>query len=329
MAPASADDTADSMDTLGPINSVSVAISICVHARLISAMSYPAAMRFLFLNQPSTRHFIAKQAEEPAIPRIIHQTYHNQNALPSAIRDSVAALKERNPGWDYRFYDDGAMTAFITDAYGARVLAYFNRIDPRYGAARADLFRYLLMYRIGGVYLDIKSTVRPPLDEIILPDDRLILAQWSQNDRFRDSGRHDWDFAGKIVGGEFQQWHVMCASGHPYLYAVIQAVMRNIECYIPPTHGTGRNAVLRLSGPIAYTLAILPLLPLNKHRLVRGHEELGLQYSIFAENTDHKRLFQTHYTELAAPIVHPTLRSRCLSVFYCAFDTFRRRQHKA
>ena len=287
-------------------------------------MAYPDAMLFLFLNQPTDRQYIPRQAEGAEIPRIIHQTYHAEDGLPTAIRDCIAALRAENPGWNYRFYDDDATEQFIQEAYGPEVLAYFNRIDSRYGAARADLFRYLLMYRVGGVYVDIKSTARRPLDEMIRPDDRLILAQWPQHGRFEGAGRHDWDFAGKIEGGEFQQWHVICAPGHPYLYAVIQAVMRNIDCYIPRMHGSGRNAVLRMTGPIAYTLAILPLLPLNQHRLVKDHEELGLVYSVYAQNTDHKRLFGTHYAELTAPIVWPTLFRRCLSALYGVFDTLRK-----
>ncbi|HEX4366092.1 MAG TPA: glycosyltransferase [Rhodopila sp.] len=289
-------------------------------------MTYPAAMRFLFLNQATARQHIPVQAEDSAIPRIIHQTHSSQDALPPAICESIAALRARNPDWDYRFYDDAAVTHFIREAYGATVLAYFNRIDPRYGAARADLFRYLLMYRVGGVYLDIKSTARLPLDDIVGSGNRLILTQWPRNDRFEGAGRHDWEFAGKIKGGEFQQWHVICPPGHPYLYAVIQAVMRNIDCYIPRMHGSGRNAVLRLTGPIAYTLAILPLLAFNQHVLVTDHEALGLDYSVYPGNADHKRLFRTHYTELTAPIVRPSPFRFCLSALYGVFDRLRGRR---
>ncbi len=39
--------------------------------------------------------------------------------------------------------------------------------QPRYGVVLADIFRYLVIYNEGGVYLDIKSTVNRPLDEII------------------------------------------------------------------------------------------------------------------------------------------------------------------
>src|SRR4051812_16885289 len=97
-------------------------------------MTYPYVLRFLFQNQPTTRRYIARQEEGTAIPRIIHQTYRSLDALPASIRDSIAALRGRNPGWEYRFYDDEAMVRFIRDEYGLRVLSYFNRIDPRYGA---------------------------------------------------------------------------------------------------------------------------------------------------------------------------------------------------
>ena len=288
-------------------------------------MPYQNAIRFLFLNQPATREYIPRQPEGTAIPRIIHQTYRSWDALPPDIRGGIAELRARNPGWDYRFYDDAAMAGFIRDAYGPAVLDYFDRIDPRYGAARADLFRYLLIYRTGGVYLDIKSSVRPPLDELLRPEDQLILAQWTQGGRFEGAGRHDWSLGGKIDGGEFQQWHVMCAPGHPYIHAVIRAVMRNIDCYIPRMHGGGRSAVLLLTGPIAYTLAILPLLQLNKHRFVGGHENIGLDYSIFRDNTGHKELFETHYSDLSAPIVRAGWFRRGLSGLYGIFDWLRRR----
>jgi hypothetical protein len=282
-------------------------------------------MRFLFLNQPTRRRYIREQAEGTSIPRIIHQTHRSLEAIPSDIRTGIERLRSANPGWEYRFYGDDDVARFIWEEYGPAVLAYFARIDKRYGAARADLFRYLLMYRVGGVYLDIKSTARRPLDEIIRSDDRLVLSQWPRTSRFEGAGRHNWEFAGKIDGGEFQQWHVICRPGHPYLYSVIQAVMRNIDCYIPRMHGSGRNGVLRLTGPIAYTLALLPHLRSHGYRLATGHDDLGLDYSIYPGNADHKRVFGTHYEELTVPIVRASPFRRCLSALYAVFDTLRRR----
>ena len=112
-----------------------------------------------------------------AIPKIIHQTYASAN-VPAEIAANIERLQAMNPGWQYAFYDDAAIEVFIRRYYDLDMLALYQRINPVYGAARADFFRYLLVYQFGGVYLDIKSTALQPLDTLIAPQDRYVLAYW-------------------------------------------------------------------------------------------------------------------------------------------------------
>lgn len=62
-----------------------------------------------------------------------------------------------NPGWEHRLYNSAKAERFIADHYGVGTLAAYLRIGPEYGAARADLLRYLVIYKHGGVYLDLQS----------------------------------------------------------------------------------------------------------------------------------------------------------------------------
>lgn len=236
-----------------------------------------------------------------AIPRIIHQTFQSKN-LPAEFQKNVDELKALNPEWEHRLYDDHDIRQFISDVYGTGILAYFNRINPRYGAAKADLFRYLLLYKYGGVYLDIKSTFTKPIDHVLKPDDRYLLAKWSNKPGAKREGWGMPKELDMIPGGEFQQWHIVASPGHQFLKAVIERVLTNIDCYKPWLHGTGGNGVLRLTGPIAYTLAIHPLLPAHPHRLVNDEAELGLVYSMLTSSS-HKPLFKGHYTTLTESVV--------------------------
>jgi hypothetical protein len=241
-----------------------------------------------------------------AIPKIIHQTYPDAHQnLPSILEENVQRIKALNPGWEHRLYDDVDIAEFIESTYGPRVLDYYNRLNGKYGAARADLFRYLLLYRHGGVYLDIKASLERPLDSVLLPDDVYLLSRWrnGKGEPFEGWGIHSR--LRKIGRQEFQQWHIIAAPGHPFLRAVIERVLRNIDSYSPAWHETGRSGVLGLTGPIAYTLAITPLLRQHRHRLVDSHDELGLIYSIFtsAIYEAHKSVFKYHYTELTEPVV--------------------------
>lgn len=91
----------------------------------------------------------------PGIPHNIYQTTKSKEKLPSAIAENIEKLKSATPGWSYQLFDDWDINQFILRHYGQSLLSYYNRIAPGYGAAKADFFRYFLICRFGGVYLDI------------------------------------------------------------------------------------------------------------------------------------------------------------------------------
>lgn len=241
-----------------------------------------------------------------SIPRIIYQTCADRGALPAEIAANVDALKETNPGWAHRLYEDKDIFRFIRDNYGESVHRCARRINPKYGVVLADLFRYLAVYKTGGVYLDIKSSIESPLDNFLRATDSFILSQWRNRfaEEFQGWGLHP-EIRG-FPGGEFQQWHVIAAPGHPFLRSVIRRVMFNIENYDPKVHGTGAYGVLRLSGPVCYTLAILPQLRKHPFRVV-DVGNFGLRYSIYRDMKSDKHPWKDprHYRNQVEPIVLP------------------------
>lgn len=239
--------------------------------------------------------------EGTVIPRVIHQTFMSKK-LPVELQENVDNIKRLNPGWTHIIHDDDDITESVGAHYGAHILRYFERINPRYGVARADLFRYLLMYKCGGVYLDIKSTCTCPLEQVVRPDDRYILSHWRNKPGEQHEGFGTSAEVMDIAGGEYQQWHIVAAPGHPFLKAVIEAVLQNIDQYRPWRHGTGAIGVLRLTGPLAYTVAIQPLVPAVPHRQVANETVVGLKYSVYA-HTSHRAAYKINYSRLTESIV--------------------------
>lgn len=234
------------------------------------------------------------------IPKIIHQTFGTA-VLPPNLQENIDNLKSMNPDWEHRLYDDAACERLIGDVYGAKVLELYRRIDPDYGAARADLFRYLAVYAVGGVYLDIKSYFDRPISDVIGEDDAFIVAHW---DNGADGAHPGFGLHPDVAHwprGEIQQWHVISSAGHPFLRSVIAQVLGNIESYLPWRLGVGHIGVLRLTGPIVYTLAIEPLLDKYPHRFVDDTNEIGLQYSI-GGNYSHTTVFKKHYKFHTKPV---------------------------
>ncbi len=237
------------------------------------------------------------------VPRQVHMTAGSKQQT-GAIAANLDHIQAQNPGWSLTLYDDQDIEQFIVQRYGPGVQALYARLNPRYGAARADLFRYLLVYALGGVYLDLKSSTSEPLDSWLRPDDRFVLSQWDNapGGCYPDFGIHDE--LRQIPGGEYQQWFIIASPGHPFLKAVIQRVLGHIAAYGPWPLWIGRHGTFRLTGPVPYTLAIHPMLAQHAHRLHRVEPGGGLRYSIFSGERDHHQIFKAHYSQLTEPIVH-------------------------
>lgn len=232
------------------------------------------------------------------IPKVIHQTAPD-GFMPKEIEDNILFLKSLNPDWEYRLYNDTDIQQYISQ-YFPFLLDVYLSINKAYGAMRADFFRYLLIYNEGGVYLDLKSSFSMPLSDTLLPDDAYLLSHWDWSGQFKNYGNHPEI---KNPKGEFQQGFIISAKGHPFLKAVIEAVIVNIRHYDYLRDGAGKKAVLRVSGPIAYTLAITPLLAQHKSRLVHSEKDLGYICSIYPDRKTHESKFKNHYSTLTEPLV--------------------------
>ena len=227
------------------------------------------------------------------IPKYIHQTYKSWAQVPNEMKLSISKMREINSNYQYFFYDDNEILQFLHRFYPSKIDLYL-RIDPSYGACRADYFRYLVMYQIGGIYLDIKSSYFGSFDDKLFPDDELLLSHWDISD-----GNQIGNHSKYGIANEFQNWHLICVPKHPILKNVIDKVEKNLMNYSPIKHGVGQKSVLRISGPIAYSQSILHSNMKDNYRLI-NYKEFGL---IYDASENHNKLLPLHYSLLTIPII--------------------------
>ena len=87
------------------------------------------------------------------IPLKIYQTWHSKD-LPPVMSNYIDELKFLNPEFEHYIFDDEECRQFIQDNYNDRVLNAYNKLIPQ--AFRSDLWRYCVLYKTGGIYLDVK-----------------------------------------------------------------------------------------------------------------------------------------------------------------------------
>ncbi|MEO6719450.1 MAG: glycosyltransferase [Ferruginibacter sp.] len=170
-----------------------------------------------------------------AIPKVIYQTFKT-NKLPWLTKIHINKFRKKNSSYRYEFYDDAAIETFLEEAYGDEILKLYKRINI--GAAKADFFRYAILYKKGGVYLDIDSLIKKNLDGLIKPDDEAIIAREGHP-------------------GLYAQWALIYNAGHPFLAKTMEKVIDNLQQNRFP------HDVHKMTGPTVYTEAIEECLSQN------------------------------------------------------------------
>jgi len=198
-----------------------------------------------------------------SIPMVIYRSWKTKD-LEDDYQSAWDFTAYNNPGYKQILFDDNEMDQFMETVYSGKINNAYKKIIPN--TARADLFRYCLLYEKGGVWLDMKSAAKS-LCKLIRKDDTFIVSTWHKNPIHYLCGAGPWyDF------GELQQWWMVSSPKHPILKACIDMVVNNIETRIADgmlekkrsINILGFNVmwnsapdVIATTGPIAFTKAIL------------------------------------------------------------------------
>ena len=216
-----------------------------------------------------------------SIPKVIYQTFKT-NKLPFITRWHINRFRKRNPDYQYEFYDDDRIAKFFKEEFNEDVLAAYQKLNI--GAAKADMFRYAILYKKGGIYLDIDSGIKGRLHEFINPDDTAIITQ---------EGHPEF----------YAQWALVYDAEHPFLKKTLEMVVENIISNCHP------NNVHAMTGPTVYTKAINECLrenPLIPYRILgkdyEGH--LVVKYR-FGKAFLYKKGEHWKKKQLYTPVVKP------------------------
>ncbi len=104
------------------------------------------------------------------IPKIIWQTMKT-NRVPVLMKSYADTWMDLNPEYEYRFCDDEDIIDFIKTCF-PEYLEGYKRL--KFGASKADLWRYLIIYRYGGIYADIDCKCINPLRQWLNPNSSYI-----------------------------------------------------------------------------------------------------------------------------------------------------------
>ena len=211
----------------------------------------PEPIKYMYYNKECYYSGFSNNELKPGIPKVVYYTFKNDN-LPDNIKEIISNNKNLCPNYEFKFYDDDDCDLFIKSNFPEIVYNAYKKINPVYGAFKADFFRYCILYINGGVYIDIKSSFTKNLDDIIHNNDMCLLYEGKFSEKWRN------------VNKSIEQWILIYAPKHPYLKTMINILIHSILTkYVPkkvnqyniPDNYT-KIKILNVSGPDAYSNAV-------------------------------------------------------------------------
>ncbi|CAF2538183.1 unnamed protein product [Rotaria sp. Silwood2] len=121
------------------------------------------------------------------IPRLIHQTYRTHD-VPSIWNATVQSVIEKNLGeFKYRRWSHAEMDAFVKEHEPK--FYWKTYITYPYDMQRIDSFRYVLMFYLGGIYVDMDNGCNRPFRDLVVTLESLdpnatYLAAFPQRESF-------------------------------------------------------------------------------------------------------------------------------------------------
>ena len=180
--------------------------------------------------------------ESDYIPKVIYKTgideYGKVNEVLNTLFNNTL---KKNPGFSLEYYSDTGARDFIKNNYNSEVLAAYDKLIP--GAYKADLFRYCVLYKRGGIYSDLSQRFQVPLTSIIdFKNDKLVLVQDVKHPNYR--GPH----INKMSGGIQISFMALRPKNEIYLRAIQEVVNNCKRNYIGwnPLSPTGPRLFQRL-----------------------------------------------------------------------------------
>ena len=90
---------------------------------------------------------------DPNIPRNVYMVWHS-SIIPPKMKENLDKSIKNNKEFDFIIYNNDKCREFIKDNFESAVLDAYDRLNPM--AYKADLWRCCILYKYGGIYLDIK-----------------------------------------------------------------------------------------------------------------------------------------------------------------------------
>lgn len=185
---------------------------------------------------------LQKPKKKTIIPKIFHQIWIGPHEPPPVFKNSQESIKKLHPDWQYKLWTDKDIVRL-----NLKNKKFYDE-SMNYGE-KADIARYEILYRYGGVYADVDYVCIKPFDALT----------------------HSYEFFAGIQPVCSMAILTNCVigstSGHPVLYDCIESIKNNWHTF-DSTIESPNERILFKTGPILFHNSFFKIITLDSEKCI-------------------------------------------------------------
>ena len=195
---------------------------------------------------------VGRPGRNQIIPRVVYQTSRSRFIHPKH-RDSLEQFRQLNSDLDFVLFDDSDVDAYMAKNWSSEpIYEVFRR--ALFGQMKADIFRYCLIWDLGGYWFDFTKQCDKPLTSFHSPKDRGLISYESPMDLSFPS----IEAAKRLLfpTNRMVQWAFGFERNHPVLKIAIDRIVEMAPFFEGREFESPKAAILVLTGPGVFTWAV-------------------------------------------------------------------------
>lgn len=110
------------------------------------------------------------------IPKIIWQTYESEYSdIPSKAKELVESWKLLNSEWEYKYISGKERLKFVKEYFSEEWYQIY--ISYPLNVMRSDLWRYMCLYTYGGLYCDLDTLCKAPIENWLNLNKKFVISE--------------------------------------------------------------------------------------------------------------------------------------------------------
>ena len=206
------------------------------------------------------------------IQKNVFQTWKTLD-FPYKIEKILNKNKRLNPDFKFHIYTDDQLFDFIKSNYDSEIFNAFEKL--KHPVAKADMWRYLVLFKYGGVYLDIDSKFNNAIKTFINDDDEGVISA-EKNE------------------GNYVQWALFYKKEHPILSKTVEYIIANMDSELY------KNDIENLTGPKVYARSVKEFYKLSEDKELEWskiNKNSNVEFEFTIDNHKHRaRIFGIDYS---------------------------------